>query len=441
MVDPLAPSQAQGASVGVDEQHEVARFLTRLGSAMAVAGASVTETRVALDIAASAYGLRSQITVMPGTILIRLAGDEAVTIEISSVMNRSLRLDQIDATFQLVDQAKVAGIAASDGLERLGAIWRSTPRHSQALSLFGYMLMSVGFGLMLQPSIGTLIGCALLGLLVGELLLLTGNRPALTTLTPVVASLLVGLIVFFAVDAGFTEGPLLLLIPPLVILLPGAMLTTGMIELQSGDIVSGSSRLVAGGVQLVLLLFGLTMAAFIIGVPSAEAFSAGTSETFLHWGPLAGVFIFGAGIYLYRSAPPQSLPWLLLVLLVAWAGQQAGDQLVGGYASGLFGAIAMTPVAYAIERWRSAPAAMVSILPAYWMLVPGALGLIGLTKIVAEGEQVSVTDYGSTIFALIAISLGVSLGELVRVPLVSWFNRVVDRLAASTLPAERSTDR
>lgn len=425
---PALPARSAGVVFEIDEQYEVVRFLTRLGSAMAVAGASVTEIRLSLAQAADAYGLRSQITVMPGTILIRLAGQEAVTLDISTVTDRTLRLDQVASTFRLVRQAKSAAISAADGLQQLDDIWRRPPLRTQAVSLLGYALMSIGFGLLLHPSLGQLVGCALLGLLVGEVLLLAGGRRAITTLLPVGAALLVGTLVFLAADADLTNAPLLLLIPPLVILLPGAMLTTGMIELTAGDIVSGSSRVVAGAVQLFLLLFGLLMAAYLVGISSAEAFAAGPSGSSATWQALAGVFIFGAGIYLYLSAPPKSLPWLLLVLVVAWVGQQVGGELLGGYLSGLIGAIAMTPVAYLIERWPSAPPAMVSILPAYWMLVPGALGLIGLTQIVAEGERANLSDFGSTAFALIAISLGVTIGEIVRVPLVRWVDRLLERL-------------
>lgn len=412
----------------VDEQYQAVHFLTRLGTAMAVAGASVTMIRSSLEAAAQAYQLGSQITVFPTMLLIKLEGREAVTFDVASAMNRSLRLDQISAIWRLVERAEDGRVMPADGLAQLDEIWSRKPRFSQAVALLGYVLMAAGFGLILNPTISQLLACMVLGLIVGQLIAFTRGHPTLSILLPVTASLTVGLLVFLGVREEYISGPLLLLIPPLVMLLPGAMLTTGMLELASGDILSGSSRLVAGATQLILLLFGLIVAAAAIGLPSAEAFAREGGTTFDPWGPWTGVLLFGIGVYLHLSAPARSLPWLLLVLLVAWLGQQAGGLLLGGYLSGFVGAVAMTPVAYAIQRWQSAPPAMVSILPAYWMLVPGALGLIELTEIVGENRQASLADSGTMVFTLVAIALGVTVGQSLQGPLVRWEEQVLSRL-------------
>jgi uncharacterized membrane protein YjjP (DUF1212 family) len=422
------PAPAVSPVAAPDEQYLAVHFLTRLGTAMAVAGASVTMIRTSLESAAQAYGLGSQITVFPTMLLIKLEGREAVTFDVASAMNRSLRLDQIADIWRLVERAEDGRVTPADGLARLDEIWSRRPRFSQAVRLFGYMLMAAGFGLILSPTVGQLVACLILGLIVGEIIALTSGHPTLSVLLPVMASLTVGLLVFLGVREEYISGPVLLLIPPLVMLLPGAMLTTGMLELASGDILSGSSRLVAGATQLVLLLFGLVVAAAAVGLPSADAFANEGGSTFGSWGPWFGVLIFGMGIYLHLSAPARSLPWLLLVLLVAWVGQQSSSLLLGGYLSGFVGALAMTPVAYAIQRWPSAPPAMVSILPAYWMLVPGALGLIELTEIVGDNRQATLADSGTMVFTLVAIALGVTVGEAVRQPLGRWGNLALDRL-------------
>ncbi|HEX5166595.1 MAG TPA: threonine/serine exporter family protein [Thermomicrobiales bacterium] len=420
--------------------YETVQFLTRLGVAMTVAGASVTEVQNSLTQSAGAYGLRSNITVGPTMILVQVQGQHSVSLDMSSAMQRSLRLDQVAGIWRLVERAMAGTIQPAQGLTQLSVIWGSTSRFAESIRLLGYMLMAVGFGLSLHPSTGVVIACILFGLVVGEILLLTEGHATIRVLLPVMTALGVGLLVFLAVDYGLASGPLLLLIPPLVTFLPGAMLTTGMMELTSGDIVSGSSRLVAGMVQLVLLLFGLLIAASIVGLPTAEAFSTVGPSNFWSWGPWAGTFIYGIGIYLHRTAPARSLPWLLLVLLVAQAGQAAGSAIAGGYLGGFFGALAMTPVAYAIQRWPSAPPAMVSILPAYWLLVPGALGLMKLTELVSETSQAAINDIGKTIYTLIAIALGVTVGQSVYVPLASWSTRVAGRIARGRTRPDPSGD-
>ena len=42
-----------------------------------------------------------------------------------------------------------------------------------------------------------------------------------------------------------------------------------------------------------------------------------------------GVIVFALGVWIHESAPPGSLPGLLLVLLVAFTGQAVGNAALG----------------------------------------------------------------------------------------------------------------
>jgi uncharacterized membrane protein YjjB (DUF3815 family) len=118
------------------------------------------------------------------------------------------------------------------------------------------------------------------------------------------------------------------------------------------------------------------------------------------WAPWLGVLVFGIGAFLFFSAPRHSFGWLLLVLFAAYIGQKVGSVLIGGYLSGFAGGLVLTIVAYAVERRPTGPPALVTFLPGFWLLVPGSLGLIGLT---AAG----IDDFLGAIGAIVAIALGV----------------------------------
>ena len=110
--DPLQPATAVTSDLPPDAptdaglQAQTVRFLTELGTAMIVAGATVTETRQALEHAASAYGLRSQIGVMPTMLIVKLEGRDFATVDVASALNRSLRLDQIASVWRLAAAAQ-----------------------------------------------------------------------------------------------------------------------------------------------------------------------------------------------------------------------------------------------------------------------------------------------------------------------------------------------
>jgi X-X-X-Leu-X-X-Gly heptad repeat protein len=194
-----------------------------------------------------------------------------------------------------------------------------------------------------------------------------------------------------------------------VTFLPGGLLAVATMELAAGQMVSGASRLVSGVVQLALLAVGIVAGAALVHAPKSSLLDhqvAGLG----YWAAWLGVFVFAFGVFLHFSAPARSLPWLLLVLVVAFAGQSLGSALFGGELSGFFGALAMTPLALWVERLRRGPPKLVTFLPAFWLLVPGATGLIGVTAIVGTGTNVASSAFSHTLGSIIAISLGVLIG-------------------------------
>ena len=87
-----------------------------------------------------------------------------------------------------------------------------------------------------------------------------------------------------------------------------------------------------------------------------------------------------------------------------------GGFVLGRTLSAFVGALLMTPVAVYVARLPSGPATMVSFLPAFWLLVPGALGLVGLTQILGPSRVSGFDSLVTTGAAMIGIAFGVLLG-------------------------------
>ena len=70
----------------------------------------------------------------------------------------------------------------------------------------------------------------------------------------------------------------------------------------------------------------------------------------------------------------------------------------------------MTPVAMIVANLRAGPPPLVTFLPAFWLLVPGAMSLAGVAKYLGEDRVDGLTSLVSAGSAMLGITFGVLLG-------------------------------
>jgi uncharacterized membrane protein YjjP (DUF1212 family) len=396
---------------GGDGLRELQSFLVQLGAAMNAAGEPVQSVQERLTRAARAYGVASaRISAFPTYMMVTMAQGEPATMELTTSLVTSPRLDQISALDDLAHDAERGAVDPADGLRRLDDIGRMRPRFGPVQSIVGYSILTLGICLVLHPAPRDLAAAAVFGIVVG-LLRSLGKNESLQILMPIIAAFAVSALSALAVKHDFNGPGLRAMVASLVIFLPGAALTTAVLELAAGQMVSGSARLVWGAMQLAFLAFGILAGIEAVGVPSSSVF-AESEELLGTWAPWLGVLVFALGVTLAYSAPARSLPALLVVLYAAWGGQVLGNAIFGIYVSAFVGALVMTPVAFWVTRLPSAMPQYASFLPGFWLLVPGALGLIGVTELAGNAGNAGAQDLAATVVSIFAVALGVLCGTL-----------------------------
>jgi len=385
-------------------------FMFRLGQAYLACGEQTAKVELILRRTASAYGMcKSRVVAFPTAVFISIHDEAGERVTLAECEPQALRLDQMAEVYAVGEAAQQAGLAPGEGLQRLAAILAQKARFGAVGTVLGHTILTVGLAIVLRPTVVTLAAAAVLGFIVGSVKLFNGGRSVLSVPLPVIAATLVSTLVFLAVKYGLPVDPLHALVPPLVTFLPGGMLTLGMVELAYGDMVSGASRLIGGFVQLVLLAFGLAAGAALVGyTPNDLTYSAGQYGKVIEssW---AGVLVFGLGVYLHFSAPRNSLPWILLVLLIAFAAQQIAVGFFGSEISGFFGTLVATPLSYLIQLRFRGPPATVTFLPTFWLLVPGALGLLSATRMLSD-RAAGIYGLITVLFLITSVALGTLLG-------------------------------
>jgi uncharacterized membrane protein YjjB (DUF3815 family) len=287
-------------------------------------------------------------------------------------------------------------------------------RHQQRrfpvwVTVLGYAVQSAGLALILQPTPWSLVGAASMGLLVGALSVLGRRIEAVGYMLPTICAFLVAFIVFrFNSRWHVGADSLRVLAAPLATFLPGAAITLAVIELSTQHVVSGASRLVAGFMQIAQLAFGILIAAQLAGIAETNLVTTEFNRLGA-WAPLLGVVIYGLGAMLYFGPPTSFLPWMLLMLLTAYAGQWVGNAVLGSYASGFGGGLTLIICALAISQRPNTPPTVSLVLPGFWLLVPGSLGFMGVTQLLGTH---STAVFTATLISMMSIAVGVQTGLL-----------------------------
>ena len=382
------------------------QFVAALGAAMSGANYPVTMVHRVMEQTARAYGLDHEFLALPNYVQVGSATGEGIYI---ANPDFTVRYDQSFPLAKLVAQAPSGTINPADGMAEIDRIRNLDKRFPVWITVIGYAVQAVGLALILQPTPWSLYGAATLGLLVGGISVIGRRNEAIGYMLPTVCAFLVAFIVFkFESRWHVGTDSLRALAAPLATFLPGAAITLAVIELATNHVVSGASRLVAGFMQIAQLAFGILIAAQIAGIADANLVTTQMNRLG-PWAPFLGVLVYGIGIWLNFAPPAKFLPWMVLMLYVAYGGQWVGNELLGSYASGFGGGLTLILFALAISHRPNTPPTMSLVVPGFWLLVPGSLGFMGITQLLGTHSSAVFT---ATLISMMSIAIGVQTGLL-----------------------------
>jgi uncharacterized membrane protein YjjP (DUF1212 family) len=424
--DPPEADRPDADRPDADHETESRALLAELGTAMIATGQPVQEIEEELAEVSARLGYPDvQSAVGPTGLMVTLTPGGPSTYRSAPA---GLRLHQSASVRLVRHQLLHDGLTIAGAREELAATTKRPVQQPAWLVALAWPVLAVGIALILQPGWANVAAAAVGALIVLALVQLAARYEVVQALLPTLAAFAVSLAVFGAADAGLLEGPLRTVLPPLAVLLPGALVVNGMSELAAGHMQAGSARLTYGLAQLGLFALGLLMATTLLRVPTSTLVNLRVDD--IGWvGAPVGLLLVGASICLMEGVPLRLQGWVLLVLGLAFSAQVAGQELGSVALGGFFGAIAASLGASVVELRRPLLPRLVLFLPAFWLLVPGSLGLVGVTELAAGRE--SATDVALGLLGVaIAISLGLLVGSSVGRALRGRFAAPVDPVAS-----------
>jgi uncharacterized membrane protein YjjP (DUF1212 family) len=403
-------------------------FMVALGDTMVDSGDPVTHVGECLQRVARVNGVHgAEIIVLPTALIITLPGLDEARTEVAATGNSRLRLDQVEGVFRVADAAERGDIGPIAALAQLEAARLLAPSFAPGVIIAGHAVIAMGLAIILAGGLVDVGVAAVLGAGVGAVKQLAARRRlAIQVLLPVFCAVLVAAAVALLGRTDLNPDLLPPILGALVTFIPGGLLTTAVIELATGQMISGASRFVYGSLQLILLSVGIVAGLQVFGIPAVTV-AEGETSLAGSIAPWIGVLIFGVGVLLSYSGRPRSLGWMLLVLYVAYAGQVVGGLLFGSSLSAFAGAVVMTPVAVFVATQRTGPPTLVTFLPAFWLLVPGAIALVGVTQVMGQARVDGASSILNAGVTIVSIALGVVLGLSIG----DWVNRLFHRRAGA----------
>jgi len=380
--------------------------LLLLGRLLLASGDAVSDINVRLRAAARAWGIpRAQFIVLPDLVLASVNPERPAHILSQDLTTPTLRISQVIDVVNLSNRIRRGEVEADVAIGELRRIEKAPPRaRAVAAEVTGSVLLTIGLAMIMRADPSYVAVYLSLGATVGLLKALARRVAGLASIMPVVVAFLCSTVVFLATGSEYSSASIAILVPTIVIMLPGTLLTMSAVDLAAGEVVSGSSRFLEGLLQLALLAFGIFAAGNLVGVQPSTASLASDMPG---WAPWLGVAVYAVGIALYEDVPARRLAWVVGVLYVAHAAQLVGGEVIGATLSGFVGMLVVVPLVYFLERFRAAPPAFAIFKPAFFLLVPGALSLLGLSELVAIDPNTGIGGLVTALAAILAIALGI----------------------------------
>lgn len=410
----MTTTPTPGGDSTVSNRHPAgtSRLVLRLGRAFLEIGMPAHRIEAAMQIVARKLGLKGEFFSTP-TALFAALGDgqrhRALMVRARPGQVNLARLSDLSEIIEGLDDDRLTVRQAADRVEALLATPASLPGWLEALA-FGLYSASVACffrGNWLE------IACAgAIGILVG----LCGSlMAARESASRVFAPFGAALAAFAAVLLGSQLpgiSPFLVTLAGIIVLVPGLAFTVSIRELATGQLVSGSSRLAGALVTFLVLTFGVALGTYLgqAVVEPAEGARMAAAPTWTKYVAMITAAVAFLGLF---RARPRDVGWILLAGVLAVEGGEAGRALLGQQLGPFVGGLAVGLGGNLLSRLRGRPAAIMQF-PGLILLVPGSIGLSGLTAM-ARADVMSGVE---TAFTATMIGVALITGMLVSSLLV-----------------------
>lgn len=329
------------------------------------------------------------------------------------------KLTKVEALIENMLQNKVDVISAYEQLIKLN---KSSVRFGLGLRIFANGLVSMGFAIMLK---GNLYDAAFgfgIGIIIGLITNLVDNQKRLASLIPfiggVVSSLTSSLIIK---NTSLSLHYPIILISGVIWLIPGLDLLVSMQELGTGNVVSGTTRMASTALGFSLLAFGIDLGKrlskfWYTKLPKLQLIETTIVDTHCYLYILFALSIVTFAYVIIFQGRFRDYIWIVLVSILTWYCSSYFTNILTSesLSSGITAFILGTICNY-YGRISHNPESIL-LLPALMVILPGVLGIQGLTSLISDDNSIfGLHQSLQLISSTMALMLGLLIANIVVV--------------------------
>lgn len=289
-------------------------------------------------------------------------------------------LGRLAALYAIRDRVVRGEVTPEQGLVRVrevlgrrgGGAW---------VDIVGQTLVGGGAAMLLGGGMPEVVVASGAGLLAGLFGAIARRRPSLGD---VQAAMTCAIVAFFVRCMASWWQPLhvpVTTLAAIIVLLPGLSFTTALAELAMRHLAAGSARLMGALAVFVTMAIGVGIGDRLATQLVGEVAAPDHAPLGVVWLVSAMAANWIAFVLLLRGTFRQS-PWVLLAVCAGFGGARLGSAVLGDELGAVVGAMAVALLGNLYARWLRQPAAIVRT-PGLLLLVPGSLGLSGLTTAIS----------------------------------------------------------
>lgn len=392
---------------------DLTAFLARLTALLLrSSGEGAYSIERAVGTSAQAFGGKASVVLVPeAAVLSIVAADGRMRTVCVHGFPEVFRLDQAAALKPFLADVKTGRLGVAEANRRLERIEAAPPPYPCWLKFLGVLLFALGFAPLVQPTWYEITTTAVLGAIAAALVVATVHAPRLSKILPLVVSAVVSVVTIevFAGDPAH-GGPVLLMLPALFYFVPGDFLSASTTELAVGLITTGAIRLVYSIFLLVQLYLGVLMGIFVTGTSLNALFDTAARADLPEWALILGGIAFTAGTVLAFAIPHRFFGTLLVLVYATVGVQSLFTKLIRETGGTFVAAVMLAAAANLLDRNPACPPRLILILPGFFTLTVGSLGLRGLTTLAGGYVIEGLQDLQKLIAIVTAIAMGLVVG-------------------------------